>query len=857
MKILFNLWGPIRTICLWFDMIAFSLLDDVYDVFATLAKQTLISDTIINEVLLNIYVLVGVFALFRIAVLLINSMISPDALSKKGAGLSRIFVNTVIMIVLLVLTPKLFSWSREISNEIVDKNYVQRLFVNVNDPNDSSKEISPGKEMQRIAIGAVITPNEVFVDSTSESGFTKDCDGDKKCKKAMTCLQEIRGEIKPDGEDDCVAEDGSVKWSNLVSNNDAEIGGWLEAKEYAYNYKPLILTIIGWLITYIFLSFSFDVGKRMIELAILEILSPLFIASIVDPKSMQSGPFKKWLKAVGTSYASLFLRQAAVAIILLCTKILMLWNGTSFQRLIVLISTLIFCKSFPKWISNMIGIDGDGTGLSGLSIGKKLGGAALIGGALTKAGHAAAGAAAGAAQAGHNQLRARRADRKAIREKEGLDKGVGKKARDARNAWYDANKNDERYAGMSRRKAIRKARGDAYKENNAGMSKGGLKAGAKQLGASMVAGVISGGRAGVSASDMKGVFSGSVKAANQFGQEVGLSGKGIGQRISDTTDSVYKSAKGAYGTPADIQDKISAVEDTRKFDSYFLPRFKNNSELGNTPVSQGDFNKAFLGAKGGTDAMYAAMALKNMPELKNAKISTDGNGIISVKNGSSELKVDGANFQIKDSSGNVKYSGDDYKNYVKSGRDCFTAEGLANYENMFAEATRQAISSTIGNNTQMSALMQQRTSAEQSITYNTGEAAKVAVAAGLVATDGTINIGEGKKVSLEDATIDQLVSTFEVAKRNNPGKYDDEYASVQSRKDACDKSDRIVDNINTQINYYEKSNDLLSNMIGTFRGEEGNLEKTLDELLVIAEKKKEKKQKVVDAYAAQKEVKKD
>lgn len=836
-----NLWGEIRELFLRLDMVAFSFIDNIYELFTAIAGESLISETIVKQVLNNIYVLVGIFAFFRIAMLLINSIINPDALNKQGAGLSKIFINMVIMLVLLVFTPTLFQMSRDLAKEVVEGNYIQKLFININ---DTENTLEPGKEMQRIAIGAVITPEEGF---TNEKGDIT-CSGD--CEKALQCLNTINGVEGATG-DECMKDDG-VAWGKLADYNGVREKDENGDKVYVYNYKPLVLTIVGWTITYILLSFTFDVAKRMIELAILEIVSPLFIATIVDPKSMQTGPFKKWLKTLGNSYAGLFLRIAAISIMLLCVRLLTYWHPAAeiggIGKLIVLIAFLIFVKQLPKWFSNMLGMDGDGTGLGNLGIGKKIGGAALVGGLATKAGHGLAGAAAGAAVAGHNQLRNRRAARKELRDQAGLNKGIGKKARAARNAWYAENGSADKYADMSRRQAIRAARSEAYASQDAGGSKAGLKAGAKQFGASMAAGVIGGGRAGVSADNLKGAFTGSVKAANQFGQQVGLKGEGIGQRIVNATDDAYIGLKGAYGTAAEINKKIGDAEDNKKFNSWFSDSFKRNNSVEDTALGQKSFNQQFLGASGDDSSpMYAALALKNDPRLKNAKITTGDDGIITVSNDNFAMKVDGKNSRILNNDGTVAMDGNNYTNMVQSGKNTFggSQEGIANYEYMWAEAQRQAINSTIGNNSQMSALMQQRTSAEQSIAYNQSEATKMVSAAGLVAGDGTISL-DGSKINLGDATMDQLKRLYLNSAATNEDK-----DRMNQMAGSTTSSQNIINQLNTQIDYYQASNDKLKNMVDSLRND-GNENSTLDELLVKAEKGAEKKKKAADAYEMQK-----
>lgn len=65
-----------------------------------------------------------------------------------------------------------------------------------------------------------------------------------------------------------------------------------EQEVYVYNYMFIITGVVGVAMTYIIISFAIDIAVRMFELIVLEILSPLFIATFVDPKSAQSDLLK-------------------------------------------------------------------------------------------------------------------------------------------------------------------------------------------------------------------------------------------------------------------------------------------------------------------------------------------------------------------------------------------------------------------------------------------------------------------------------------------------------------------------------------------------------------------------------------
>lgn len=719
-----NLVGELRDVGLRLDMVAFSFIDNIYSLFNAIASESLITNTVIKQVLNNVYVLVGIFAFFRIAMLLINSIINPDALNKQGAGLSKIFVNTVIMLVLLVFTPTLFQMSRDFASTVVSGNYVQKLFINVND----SETLKPEKEMQRIAIGAVITKEDRITCG----------DGSSDCDKAVQCLNNIN-EVDPQGDEECLTKEG-VAWGKLADYNGVreKVDG---DKVYVYNYRPFVLTIVGWLITYVLLSFTFDVAKRMIELAVLEIVSPLFIATIVDPKSMQSGPFKKWLKTLGNSYASLFLRIAAISIMLLCVRLLSYWKPSAgvgfFGKLIILIAFLIFVKQLPKWFSNMLGMDGDGTGLGSLGIGKKIGGAALIGGAATKLGHGLSGGAAAAAGNAFAAARDNRINRKKNKNNaDYLDKenGVGSKSgrKNIRNrAVQEAAA--EGKGRFSQWKAGRKAVNAEKARQNANYG--------QRLAGAMAIGAIEGGKVGAKAENLKGAFSaGKGVIGTKDGKSLGLQGKGIGATIAGGLSDAYNlETDKIFGDSTVRREQREARELEQKRSDFVNPQYRNsmidNSKAngydlvgalkqGNYNALASEFDKYGITGMGDVRDTLATLAMK-----PNCKIT----GFNAIDDKKHELTLsDGSTMNIIGNAGKV-----------------FNDGGQANIEQMYLNRGNQILSEREQYNNAIS---------------STQSAINEAVSANASLRAFSVNMPDGGKIDLSFRSIDELSSKIAQSK---------------------------------------------------------------------------------------------
>lgn len=345
-----------RVLFLWIDTIVFSLIDDVYDLFQIFAKNEIISNDAIKALMNNIYVLVSLVAFFRLAVLLINSIIDPEKLNAKKEGLSSIFGRVLIMLVLLVTSPIIFNALAEIQGKIVDNNVIPRVIIGQNGSNNiaskkgSSYFSNAGKTMQKIVITTLIKPEDQFFtegeagveeylnnksiaddskkgpDELVSEGYVDESICKKTCQKAMAQYHQMISQTSK----------GGFKLRRLSGY----IGGSAEVEQedsdgdsedvYYYEYYAIVSTISAGFLTYVMLSWSIDIAVRSVELAVLRLLSPLFIATIVDPKSTASGGyFNNWLKRFGKTYADLFIKLAIISLAILMIGLVQdadIWN---------------------------------------------------------------------------------------------------------------------------------------------------------------------------------------------------------------------------------------------------------------------------------------------------------------------------------------------------------------------------------------------------------------------------------------------------------------------------------------------------------------------------------------------------
>lgn len=629
-------WGsPFRAIAVMIDSVAFTLIDQAYNVIVAFSSASLFKDETIQSVMNNTYIVIGIFALFRIAMLLVNAIINPDKLNEKGNGLGNVLANLIVMFVMLIMVPILFKEAYSLQETIVSGNYIQKIFLN----SDSLDNINPGDTMRSIAIGSLIT-----IDEEAQKQY-KAGNCSKNCNKAIESYNDM-------------AKKNNFEFTKLGKYIGVTIKDDDGNTVYVYNYMFVLTFLCGAAITYVLFSFGIDIAVRMVELAILQILAPMFIATYIDPKSAKTGPFHKWLTTVGKTYASLFIKLAALSLMLLFVSLL---NGGlkqdihGFNKLILLFAILIFAKKAPSWIGGMIGVEGEGLG--GLGIGKKLkDGLSLLDNPVTRTAAGFAGAAIG------NRLANRRRT-KALKKEAGVDGRKNRRAKKQeimRDGWTDKDGN----------KITGKGAYSAYLKDK------GLNMGAKSMRNIIGMGnaMISGAKGGKDAGNFIGAIKGGVKASGEFAHSKGMNEQGLISKGMERVSGIgQKMNQIAYGSGADIYDKNEEAKKIQnRKDWYTEDALKRMG---------GAENKNLAGGTGGVmDAITDANGVRAITDDDAyAMIRARGEGISVNK-----IKYDG--------DGNLQIEGiSDLKKYSSEARNMVTPTGAAHLDELFNKSQTNVI----------------------------------------------------------------------------------------------------------------------------------------------------------------------
>lgn len=352
-----------RSIMGGLDSIIYSLVSFLSQILMSIADIA-VNNEMLGDFLSRVYIVLGIFMLFKISFSLLNAIVNPDALTDKENGMQKVASRIVIAVALLILTPTIFSKAMELQSYILPA--VPRLILGQTGI-DSEGAVEMGEEISAISWKSFFSVNE-------------------KCKDAEVSKNYVNYNTI----------DAVGSFSDLECASDSS--------EFAYDYSWGISAVAGLFLAFIFLTYCLDVAVRAVKLALLQLLAPIPVISYIEPKSAKSGMFSKWVKSCVSTYAELFIKLAVIYLcIFLASKVVskeaFVVNSTGeklgdMMNVVIIIGIFLFAKQAPKFIGDIFGVE---VSSSGSILGKALG---WLGGGLASFGGAALGAGLGAGLGG-------------------------------------------------------------------------------------------------------------------------------------------------------------------------------------------------------------------------------------------------------------------------------------------------------------------------------------------------------------------------------------------------------------------------------------------------------------------------
>ena len=277
-----------RSLFYWISSLIYQLIKTLYDIFERLCNSRILDSEVLRIISGRIGLLLGIIMFFMVTFSVIQLMLEPDKLTDKEKGVGNIVKKVLLVIVMLSCSNIAFGAMYGLQKEIIENNIIEKFILpyNVDDQ----------------YFGGILSM-ELFT-----SFYT----------------------LNPGVEhSDCAVNYETLK-NNIVYYNDFSVGkACLKTKvndTYVMDFDVLLLPIVGGVAVWFLFSYCITVGVRTMQLAFLEIMSPMAIISYLSPK--KDTMFQKWWKNYFATYIDVFIRIAIINLVVFLIAVIF---STDFQ----------------------------------------------------------------------------------------------------------------------------------------------------------------------------------------------------------------------------------------------------------------------------------------------------------------------------------------------------------------------------------------------------------------------------------------------------------------------------------------------------------------------------------------------
>jgi len=390
----------IRWLFYTINTLIYRLIIVLYQLFEYLCNARLLDSEIIGQLSKRVGVVLGIVMLFMVLFSFIQMLLDPDKTNDKEMGMGAIVKKCLLVIVMLGTSTFFFDALYTVQRFVIGEKILYKLIL----PDSSSVDEDTltelfGGVLAARTFGIFYTVNETLV--AGESTEAANCVNFRNL-----LLTDIIYHNDFMSGNYCLMAYGTVE---------KEMTGGVteEFSSYVMDYDFLLQTVVGVVLVYLLVSYVIKVGVRVIQLTVLQIISPMAIISYLSPK--KDSMFSRWWNVYFSTYIDAFIRIAIIYFIIYLSSLILdsmdssnfsvFWNSIgnptdsltrNYFTIAMIISLLYFAKKAPDLIKELIPSKG-GLGFGGGISMKDLAGSKLITGTAKKGIGTVAGIGTGAA----------------------------------------------------------------------------------------------------------------------------------------------------------------------------------------------------------------------------------------------------------------------------------------------------------------------------------------------------------------------------------------------------------------------------------------------------------------------------
>ena len=339
----------LRALMFMISSLCYELIIFFYNVFVRLGTAEILTSSQVQRIYSRVTLILGLFMLFKMLFSFIQYLVDPDVMTDKSKGASKLVLKVVVVIVLLGTVPFIFQTAFRLQRVVLESNILGKIILSTSNADDDVTDF--GGELSSYLFYSFYSIND-----------GEDCDA---------------GDI-----DDMIDETKYNHTFKIAKSclNEESIN---DKSDYVANFpgNGVLSLAVGIFTLYIILSYCLSVGMRVVQLAFLQLISPIPIISYLGED--KDGAFSKWVKRCISTFLDLFIRMAIIYFVVYIISFIMDSSSDSYLLLlsstdnptgmtkfwlivIIILGLLMFAKKAPDLIKEVLpeGIGGNDFGFS-------------------------------------------------------------------------------------------------------------------------------------------------------------------------------------------------------------------------------------------------------------------------------------------------------------------------------------------------------------------------------------------------------------------------------------------------------------------------------------------------------------
>lgn len=303
-------------------------MSSIFDFILELAQAgvNILPNGVMQALIDNIYILMSVVMAFYAAIALLGYLVDPNKLSNKNSTGSKLILNVLVTMALLIFTPTIFQIAQDLQTAILNENILGQIILG------------------------------------SDSDVTTDDTDSASDALVLGVTKAILTPIDYDASDPMYSEDFFTGGVERRVDHISELDEYANnTGEYTFNW--LVGWVCGILIILVLFNFCFDVAIRISKLAFLEVIAPFPIVANILPNKKKN-ILSNWISECANCYLGLFLRIAVLylAIYIMIKVDLNFPENSNFLIMAMFyVGLMLFVKEAPNLISQIFGFKTSGS----------------------------------------------------------------------------------------------------------------------------------------------------------------------------------------------------------------------------------------------------------------------------------------------------------------------------------------------------------------------------------------------------------------------------------------------------------------------------------------------------------------